>query len=209
VADARSGQRRRGPRSDALRNDQLILETAARVLAEDPGASIQRIADEAGVVRLTVYRRYRDRDELRRAVFEAAAAEIREVLRHAREREVDTLATLRLLIAAMADTARRYPLLMVGEDLRPLPGQRHRPSPSPVSRAMHQAVFDLVRRGQRDGVLRCDLPPELLPLAISGTLNTALRFALALRLAPERIGEQVADLLLDGFAAADPAAGSG
>jgi hypothetical protein len=63
-------------------------------------------------------------------------------------------------------------------------------------------VFDLTKRGQRDGTLRPDLPP----LAISGTLNLALRFARTLRLAPERIGEQVADLLLDGFAA--PAAGS-
>jgi AcrR family transcriptional regulator len=61
--------------SDALRNDRLILEAAARVLAEDPKATMQRIADEAGVARLTVYRRYRDREALRRAIFEAAAAE--------------------------------------------------------------------------------------------------------------------------------------
>jgi AcrR family transcriptional regulator len=58
-----------------LRNDQRILEAAARVLADDPRATIQRIADEAGVVRLTVYRRYANRDALRRAIYEAAAEE--------------------------------------------------------------------------------------------------------------------------------------
>ena len=64
-------------RSDARRNDRLVLEAAARVLAEDPRATIQRVADEAGVVRLTVYRRYPNRDALRRAIFETAAAETR------------------------------------------------------------------------------------------------------------------------------------
>ncbi|GAB2811525.1 hypothetical protein GCM10027176_15020 [Actinoallomurus bryophytorum] len=66
--------------SDALRNDRLILEAAARGLAEDPKATMQRIADEAGVARLTVYRRYHDREALRRAIFEAAAAEAQQVI---------------------------------------------------------------------------------------------------------------------------------
>jgi hypothetical protein len=65
---------------------------------------------------------------------------------------------------------------------------------------MHQAVFTLVRRGQRDGVLRADLPPELLPRAITGTLHLVSRFARSLRADPDTLGTHVADLLLDGFA---------
>lgn len=69
---------------------------------------------------------------------------------------------------------------------------------------MHQTVFALVRRGQHEGVLRADLPPELLPQAITGTLHIVNRFARSLRADPDKIGSQVADLLLEGFAARAP-----
>lgn len=55
-------------RVDAALNHSRILETARRVLAEDPKASIARIADEAGVVRGTVYRHFPNREQLLRAV---------------------------------------------------------------------------------------------------------------------------------------------
>jgi AcrR family transcriptional regulator len=192
--------RRRGPRSDARRNDRLILEAAARVLAEEPTATMQRIADEAGVARLTVYRRYRDRDALRRAIFETAAAEAQRVIPDPDAEDLDVVDALRTLIVAMATIAQRYPLLSVGSDLQPLPSEVRRPPPSPQTRAMQQAVLALVRRGQRQGVLRSDLPPELLPQAIAGTLRITLRFARSLGADPDLIGAQVAGLLLDGFA---------
>jgi TetR/AcrR family transcriptional regulator, mexCD-oprJ operon repressor len=196
--------RQRGPRSDALRNDRLILEAAARVLAEDPKATMQRIADEAGVARLTVYRRYRDREALRRAIFEAAAAEAQQVIPDPLGDDLDPVSALRTLIIEMAAIAQRYPLLSVGTDLQPLPSDVRRPSTPPQARAMQQAVLALVRRGQRQGRLRSDLPPELLPQAIAGTLRITLRFARSLGTAPELIGAQVADLLLHGFALDPP-----
>jgi TetR/AcrR family transcriptional repressor of mexCD-oprJ operon len=191
--------RPRGPRTDARRNDALILHTAARVLAEDPNATLQRIADEAGVVRLTIYRRYRNRDALRRAIFEAAAVEAKAVIADATERDLDPVAALRALIVEMAAIIQRYPLLAVADQWQPKPGDPHRPSPPPASRGMHQAVFALVKRGQRDGVLRADLPAELLPQAITGTLHVVTRFARSLRADPDALGAQVADLLLHGF----------
>ncbi|GAA4635386.1 hypothetical protein GCM10023196_080660 [Actinoallomurus vinaceus] len=178
----------------------MILEAAARVLVEDPKATIQRIADEAGVVRLTVYRRYPNRDALRRAIFEAAAVEARKVVTDALDREMDPVDALRSLILEMATIAQRYPLLSVGTDLQPLPADARRPTPPPETRAMHEAVITLVRRGQEQGRLRSDLPAELLPQAIAGTLRLTLRFARSLKTDPSAIGLQVADLLLHGFA---------
>jgi TetR/AcrR family transcriptional regulator, mexCD-oprJ operon repressor len=168
------------------------------VLAEDPHASIQRIADEAGLVRMTIYRRYRNRDALRRAIFDAAAVEAGAVLDDARD--LDPVTALRALINEMAAIIQRYPVLAVSAEWQPRPGERHRPSATPPARRMHQAVFALVRRGQREGVLRADLPPELLPQAITGTLHVVSRFAASLRADPGALGDQVADLLLDGFA---------
>ena len=192
-------------RTDAQRNDARILEAAARVLSEDPHATIQRIADEAGLVRLTVYRRYPNRDALRRAIFEAAAVEARAVVDDALSRDLDAVDSLRALIVEMASIAQRYPLLSVGTDLQPLPTDARRPTPPPMSRAMQHAVIELVERGQRQGTLRSDLPAELLPQAIAGTLRVTLRFARSLNADPAQLGAQVADLLLNGFAASSAA----
>lgn len=194
-----------GKRVDARRNTSAILQAAARLLARDPSTTIQQIADEAGVVRLTVYRRYRNRDALRTAVFEAAAAEVQKAVETALARELDPEATLRLIIVEMAATARRYPLIVIGDDLKPMPGQRGRPASPKNSRMLHRAVSDLILRGQAEGAIRADLPSALFPLAIVGTLNTVTRFAAALSIDEERIGEYVADLVLAGARGPAPA----
>jgi TetR/AcrR family transcriptional repressor of mexCD-oprJ operon len=199
MSPADAEPRRRGPRSDARRNDEHILRTAARVLAEDPGATIQRIADEAGLVRVTIYRRYPHREALRRAIFDAAATQAHQVITDALARDAGPLTTLRTLIVEMAAIIQRYPVLAVSSEWQPLPGDARRPSPPPASRRMHQAVLALVIRGQREGVLRSDLPPELLPQAITGTLHVVLRFARSLQADPAELGYQVAELLLNGF----------
>jgi AcrR family transcriptional regulator len=178
----------------------LIISAAARVLAEDPNATMQRIAEEAGLVRMTVYRRFRNRQALRLAIFETAAREAQHVI-SAAEGDLDPVAALRALIVEMAAIIRRYPLLAVSSEWQPLPADTHRPSLPPASRRMRQAILALVKRGQHEGLLRDDLPPELLPQAIIGTLHVVTRFARTLRADPATIGPQVADLLLDGFAA--------
>jgi AcrR family transcriptional regulator len=184
-------------RADARSNDDRILRAAARVLAEDPRATIQRIADEAGVVRLTVYRRFPNRDALRRAIFEIAAAEATRVVEDALHRDLDVVDAVRALVVEMAVIAHRYPLLSVGTDLQPLPGARP-PAPPPQTRAMQRAVLALVGRGQAAGRLRTDVPPELFAQAVVGTLRIALRFA-GPDAEPATIGARVADLLLTGL----------
>lgn len=168
------------------------------MLADDPRATIQRIADEAGVVRLTVYRRYPNRDALRRAIYEAAAEEASRAIAAAEARELGAVAALRELVVAMAGIVRRYPLLSVGTDLQPLPGDVRRPPTPPASRAMQKAFVTLIRRGQAEGSLRAEVRPELLAQAVVGTLRIAARFS-----GPspgEGLGAEVADLVLNGAA---------
>lgn len=113
--------------------------------------------------------------------------------------EGDPVEALRRLIIEMAAIAQRYPLISVGTDLEPSPGDTRMPAAPPQSREMRKAVLALVRRGQDEGRLRRDLPPELLPQAIVGTLRITLRFARSLGTDPGAVGAQVADLLLHGF----------
>jgi AcrR family transcriptional regulator len=67
----------RALRADAQRNRQLIIDTARRAFAEHGlGVRLDEIAEQAGLGVGTIYRRFTDKDELIRAVFEQALEKI-------------------------------------------------------------------------------------------------------------------------------------
>ncbi|WP_328580760.1 TetR/AcrR family transcriptional regulator [Streptomyces sp. NBC_00370] len=61
-------------RADAVRSTARILEAAEAVLAVDANASLERIAEAAGVARVTVHRRFSSR----KALLEALSARLNE-----------------------------------------------------------------------------------------------------------------------------------
>jgi len=69
-----------GPRADASRNRERILETAARLFAErgPDCVSMDLIADAAGVGKGTVFRRFGSRAELAQAVLSASTTDFQE-----------------------------------------------------------------------------------------------------------------------------------
>jgi len=74
-------------RADAARSTARILAAAEAVLAEDPGAALERIADDAGLTRATVHRRFASRA----ALLEALADQLdQRFLRAFREARVAT-----------------------------------------------------------------------------------------------------------------------
>ncbi|MFE7625834.1 TetR/AcrR family transcriptional regulator [Streptomyces sp. NPDC057509] len=66
----------RALRADAERSVRAILEAAERVLAEDPGASMEQIAAAAGVARTTIHRRFANRQSLIEALALSAARQL-------------------------------------------------------------------------------------------------------------------------------------
>ncbi|GAA1382265.1 TetR/AcrR family transcriptional regulator [Kitasatospora putterlickiae] len=67
-------------RADAERSVRAILAAAERVLAETPGASMEQIAEAAGVTRTTVHRRFANRQALVDALATGAAAKLAEAI---------------------------------------------------------------------------------------------------------------------------------
>ncbi|WP_211239606.1 TetR/AcrR family transcriptional regulator [Jiangella gansuensis] len=63
-------------RADAERSVRAILDAAERVLAADPGASMEQIAQEAGVARTTIHRRFATRQALIDAMGAAAVTQL-------------------------------------------------------------------------------------------------------------------------------------
>ncbi len=70
----------RALRADAERSVRVILEAAERVLAVDPGASMEQIAAAAGVARTTIHRRFASRQALIDALAVSAARRLAQAL---------------------------------------------------------------------------------------------------------------------------------
>lgn len=67
-------------RSDAARSTRAIIEAAERVLSANPAASLEQIAEAAGVSRTTVHRRFAGRDALLRTMGVQAWGHIRDAV---------------------------------------------------------------------------------------------------------------------------------
>lgn len=179
-------------RADARRNVRSILEAAARVLADDPAASMGAIAAVAEVSRPTVYRHFANRDELFEAIRLEATTQVMEALEAAATSAGTAVTALELLILDLAGIAARYPLLLnlVGVRAGPQPGKR----PAEAARAFEA----LIARGERDGTLRRGLRAETLEAVTMGSLLLALKLGRESGSEPAEIGADVAATVLDG-----------
>jgi AcrR family transcriptional regulator len=185
-------------RADARQNIRSILEAAARVLADDPAAGMQAIADAAAVSRPTVYRHFPRREELIDAIRLEAMTEALEALDAAAASEEPAAAALERLILDLADIAVRYPLLGLLIGTRGLQHKAARRSKNtPLDRLV--ATFDtLIERGRRDGTLAPDLRPEILGPATMGALLLALKTNANRGRDTGSVGAEVAAIVLGG-----------
>jgi AcrR family transcriptional regulator len=170
-------------RVDAARNLDAILETGARLLAEDPSTSIAAIAAEAGVSRRLVHRRFASREALHDAVVHTKLEAVDEVLSDARLDSAPVAVALHRFVEGIIGVVRRYPI----------DPEQMRDDAESYARMLEQRaqIAAFMRRAMDEGLIRSDLPdglPQALLHQIIGLL--AHRF-------PDDDPGQAADIAVD------------
>lgn len=182
-------------RADAARNLEAVLTTGARMLADDPSATVAAIAAEAGVDKRTVYRRFSSREELLAAIYQARLDAVEEVVAAARLREAPVAVALHRYVEGVITVNRAWPVeltrMRADETIR---GRRNR---------MIAEVRRFLTRAVDDGLLRPDQSVDW----IDGLLRQLMHLASA-ELSdadPARAADVVVDTLLHGVGTASHA----
>lgn len=181
---------RRERRLDARRNLEAIIDGARRTFSADPSASMQQVAEAAGLHRATVHRHFASRDDLLEALRHRAYDELLGVLRDARLDEDDAPAALARATRGFVDQVERWQLSRYAASVER----------TPVTDEMGRLLDGLFARGQREGTIRDDLPPEMLSIMWGGMLS--MSGALLVGAPPDQVADVVVRTILGPPAAA-------
>jgi AcrR family transcriptional regulator len=166
VVGATSTPEGRRRRSDAERNIRAIVDAASRLLADQPHASMQEIAEGAGLHRATVHRHFATRDDLLMAVREQALDDFTALLNDPELTGMEPARAMREVTRRsleLGDSNRVYRLTASFDD-----------ASDERAELMARPTTALIRRAQAAGVVRTDLPPELVAMAWGGLVLVVL-----------------------------------
>ncbi|MDN5857395.1 MAG: TetR/AcrR family transcriptional regulator [Pseudonocardia sp.] len=164
MTDAETRPRRR---ADAERSIARIVSAARHSLSTNPDATIDDIAQAAGVGRMTLYGHFPSRAELVEAAVVAALQSGEETLSAIDLSGDAQHAVTRLLESSWSLVAESSALLAAAENI--LPAGRIRE----LHAGPAQRVEELLRRGQAQGVFRTDLPISWLVCVVHHVLHGA------------------------------------
>ncbi|MET8830151.1 helix-turn-helix domain-containing protein [Streptomyces sp. NPDC004610] len=135
----------RALRADAERSVRAILEAAERVLAVDPGASLEQIAEAAGVARTTVHRRFASRQALIEVLSVSAKRQLADAIEEARPDSGPWLVALHRVTANVLRVKGAWPFAM--GDPATDTGEAAR-----IWAEIEQRCLDLLGRARDDGL---------------------------------------------------------
>jgi len=153
-----------------------IQEAALRVIARKGtnAATMQEIAEEAGVAKGTIYLYFRDRDELVEKTFESAIQQLHATIDAALAREGSFAGKLHAIVAAQlaffgenAEFFRLYLSLRMPEG-SPQQQRRHKRTCEPQYRTRVQAFAQVLQSAMDHGEIRRQDPKRLALFIIEG-----------------------------------------
>jgi TetR/AcrR family transcriptional regulator, mexCD-oprJ operon repressor len=171
-----------------------ILEGAAQLFAiEGEQASMNDVAEAAGVARATVYRYFPSRDALLGELARAAVDEVDARLASARIDEVAPEEGIARAVRALVD---------VGDSFVLLARQRRRSDPDRFESRLTQPLRSLFERGQAGGDIREDITSARLTESLIGLIVGVLTSTPAL--GKEDMTATITGLFFDGARARGP-----
>jgi AcrR family transcriptional regulator len=173
-------------------SDLRIIERTAAVLAEGHGRTMQEIADKSGVGRTTLYRRFRTREDLLRAIFEQAISEARDGVAAANPEEGDARDALERVIEEFLKIGDKYRVLFQEKTA-------HNEQIDGKSDFI-DTLRTLVLRAQREGVVDTTVPVDWVLGMMGALVTTATRLIGTGELARNHAADLVTRTLFDGIA---------
>jgi TetR/AcrR family transcriptional regulator, mexCD-oprJ operon repressor len=181
---------RPGRRADARQNAEKIVQAAVTCLGRNSEASMNDVAQEAGVGRVTLYGHFPSREAVVEAALVRLLAQGDEVLE-----AVDLTGDPRDGLRALMESgwlliAQAASVLQAAQAVLP-PARVHELHAKP-----EQRVHGLIRRGQTEAVFRADIPADLLAGVLHHILHGAATDVATGRLDPADAPRFVAEMAL-------------
>ncbi|MGK5672561.1 TetR/AcrR family transcriptional regulator [Micromonospora sp. URMC 106] len=184
------GQRRL--RADAERSIRTIMEAAERVLTANPAATIEQIAEAAGVARTTVHRRFASRDALISRMTRDAWAQIGAAVAAARPATAPPLVALHQATASILEIKSRWPFAL---------GQpSDDPSTVRTREEVHAGCELVLRRAQQAGLVRPDVDLDWTRRVYLALIDETMHGAAEPTGDPDALAARILDTLLHGAA---------
>ncbi|MEU0172198.1 helix-turn-helix domain-containing protein [Streptomyces massasporeus] len=157
----------RALRADAERSVRAILEAAERVLAQDAGASMEQIAEAAGLTRITVHRRFANRQALLEALAVSAKQQLIDAIEEARPDAAPALVALYRVTANVLRVKNSWRFTLSH-------ATPHTSTAAALWEEIDAHTRELLTRAQREGLLAPDADLEWTGQVYYALLNEAL-----------------------------------